>query len=92
MYLYGLFDDEKQNKVSLGSIKFLSEQLDRFLDIYEKKLTIDQDVDWDTINRLKTISTLLKQQRYGELIADPSFVIDFNDDNDGDYLPEYYPL
>ena len=92
MYLYGLFDDEKQNNVSLGSIKFLSEQLDRFLDIYEKKVTIDQDVDWDTINRLKTISTLLKQQRYGELIADPSFVIDFNDDNDGDYLPEYYPL
>lgn len=90
MYLYGYFNDEIP-KVSLGSIKFLTSQLNEFLAIYEKKVLIDDPEIRENVERLKQILTLLKQQRYNELIAEPNLVIDFNDDNE-EYLPEYYPI
>lgn len=90
MYLYGYFNDEIP-KVSLGSIKFLTSQLSELLAIYEKKVLIDDPRVRESIERLKQILILLKQQEYSELIAEPGMVIDFNDDNE-EYLPEYYPI
>ena len=92
MYLYGLFDNEDvSKKVSISSIKYLSSQLDAFLKIYENNVMIENDEDRQTIERLKRISELLKDGRYDQLIADPTFTIDFNDNND-DYLPDYFPI
>ena len=92
MYLYGVLDaDDASNKVSLSSIKFLAEQLDKFVKTYEREVVINDPTDRKTLERLKMISSLLNQQRYDQLILDPNFVIDFNNDADG-YLPEYFPF
>lgn len=92
MYLYGYYDNEdNKQKVSLGAVKYLSEQLDRFLKIYEKDIFIEDVEDRECLEQLKRISESLKNQRYHELIVDPQYVIDFND-NDEDYLPDYFPL
>lgn len=92
MYLYGTYDDHNTvKKVSLGSVKYLSQQLADFLEIYEENVMIDDDHQKEILERLKRISALLQQGRYDQLIADPRLIIDFNDDNE-DYLPSYYPI
>lgn len=91
MYLYGYYDNDNKEKVSLGAVKYLSEQLERFLKIYEKDVFIEDAEDRKCLEQLKLISQALKDQRYYELITDPQYVIDFNDDDD-DYLPDYFPL
>lgn len=91
MYMYGYFNDPEIQKIPLGSIKYLTRQLNEFISIYEKKVLIEDEETKEKFERLKTIASLLNQQRFGELITDPMAVIDFNDD-DEDYLPEWYPL
>ena len=92
MYLYGTYDDHNTvEKVSLGSVKYLSQQLADFLKIYEENVMIDDDHQKEILERLKRISSLLQQGRYDQLIADPRLIIDFNDNNE-DYLPSYYPI
>lgn len=91
MYMYGYFNDPKIQKISLGSIKYLTRQLNEFVSTYEKKVLIEDEEVKTKFERLKTIASLLNQQRFSELISDPMAVIDFNDD-DEDYLPEWYPL
>ena len=44
MYLFGYFEKEEKPKVSIDAIKFLSNQLEEFLNIYEK------EVEWDVKN------------------------------------------
>jgi hypothetical protein len=90
MYLYGYFDNKPPEKVSLGAIKFLTNQLDDFVKLYESDVLITEQDDRDVLNKLKTIRDLLKAQRYDMLITDPNYIIDFNDDNE-EYLPKYYP-
>ena len=82
-------DDIK--KVSLGSIKFLTTQLEQFVLLYEKNILLLSQEEVNIITQLKQIVTLLKEGRYNELINNPELIIDFNDNND-EYLPSYYPL
>lgn len=91
MYIYGYFQNEETPKVSLSAVKYLSEQLEKFLLIYEKEVLIDDEEDRKRIEQLKNISMLLKQGRYHELIVDPYSVIDFQNDDD-DYIPKYAPI
>lgn len=90
MYIYGYFNNDIP-KLSLGSIKFLTSQLNEFLAIYEKKILITSQEQRDTIERLKRILEILKSERYDQLISDPGWVIDYADDNE-EYLPDYYPV
>lgn len=82
-------DDIK--KVSLGSIRFLTTQLEQFVLLYEKNILLLSQEEVNIITQLKQIVTLLKEGRYNELINNPELIIDFNDNND-EYLPSYYPL
>ena len=91
MYLYGYFENEEKPKISIEAIQYLSSQLEKFLNIYEKEVYVDEPKDMETLRRLREISTLLKQQRYDQLIVDPSAVIDFNTQI-SEYLPSYYPI
>lgn len=91
MNLYGYFENDSKPKVSLGAVKFLTYQLDSFLNLYEKSVYIEEAEDRERLERLKIIRDYLKRHQYQMLINDPQAVIDFNDDNE-DYLPGYYPL
>lgn len=90
MYIYGYHDDSFV-KVSMSSIRYLTEQLGIFLSVYEKKILLTTDKDKETFERLKEIHMLLKNQRYDCLITNPSYVINFNVDNE-DYIPSYFPI
>ena len=87
MLIYGDFEKEERPK----SIRYLSEQLNQFVQIYEKKVYLENPKDKETLRQLKIIADLLKQERYDQLIVDPNMVIDFTDVGDG-YLPDYYPI
>ncbi len=78
-------------KVSLGSIKFLTKQLEEFINLYEKKIYITNDEDKKRLEDLKRILLILKSERYDQLINNPGRIIDYSDDNE-EYLPDYYPL
>ena len=88
--LYCDNNEEEIPKVSLGSIRFLAAQLSDFVELYGKKVLMNEE-EKELFNRLCMISQLLNDERYGMLIGDPNKVIDFNDCNE-DYLPDYYPL
>ena len=90
MYVYSYCDDEFV-KVSMSSIRFLTEQLGNFIAVYEKKILLVSDEDKEKFNRLKEIYSMLKNQRYDLLINNPSYVINFEID-DEEYLPGYYPI
>ena len=89
-YLYGYYIDDIQ-KISLGSIKFLREQLESFISTYEKNILIKNEDDRKRLDSLKEIVRLLKEERYDMLMNDPGRIIDYADDNE-EYLPSYYPL
>lgn len=90
LYEYMINTDDIK-KVSLGSIKYLTEQLEQFTTLYEKNILLLSQEEVNALTQLKQIVTLLKEGRYNELINNPELIIDFNDNND-DYLPSYYPL
>ena len=90
LYEY-LINTDDIKKVSLGSIKYLTSQLEMFVALYEKNILVINQEEVNIINQLKQIVILLKEGRYGELINNPELLIDFTDDNE-DYLPNYYPL
>lgn len=90
MYLYAYYTQDIP-KISLGSIKYLTHQLEEFIKIYEKKVYISNEADKQRLEDLKKILMILKSERYDMLITDPGRIIDYSDDNE-DYLPEYYPL
>ena len=90
MYLYAYYT-QNIPKISLGSIKYLTHQLEEFIKIYEKKVYISNESDKQRLEDLKKILSILKAERYELLINDPGRIIDFADDN-GDYLPDYFPL
>ena len=89
-YLYGYYTEDIQ-KISLGSIKFLREQLESFISTYEKNILIKNEDDRKRLDSLKEIVRLLKEERYDMLMNDPGRIIDYADDNE-EYLPSYYPL
>ena len=82
-------DDIK--KVSLGSVKYLTEQLEQFVQVYEKNILLLSQEEVNALTQLKEIANILKEGRYNELINNPELIIDFNDNNE-EYLPSYYPL
>lgn len=84
------YNPEKIIKVSISSIKYLTTQLSDFLELYGKKVLMNEE-EKESYNKLVIIVNLLKEKRYDELFVNPYFVIDFNDDTDN-YLPEYLPL
>jgi hypothetical protein len=90
LYEY-LINTDDIKKVSLGSIRYLTTQLEMFVALYEKNILVINQEEVNIINQLKQIVILLKEGRYGELINNPELLIDFTDDNE-DYLPDYYPL
>ena len=90
MYIYSDYHPEGIEKVSLGSVRFLATQLDELVTLYEKKILLKTPEQKQALEQLKIISKLLINEQYDQVITDPGYVIDF--DNDEDYLPEYYPL
>jgi hypothetical protein len=91
MYEY-FIDPDKIQKVSIRALRYLSSQLEMFLLLYEKNILITDRDSLERFNRLKQISEILKQERYDMLINNPELLIDFTDNIEDDYLPDYYPL
>lgn len=89
-FIYNQFSKDIQ-KIPLGSIKFLTSQLESFIEVYEKNVYISSEEDKQRIHDLKCILNILKNERYEELINCPGRIIDYSDDNE-EYLPSYYPL
>ena len=94
MLMYEYFiDTDKIKKISLRALKFMSKELESFLELYEKNILIVNKEELDNFNKLKQISTYLKEGNYGALMNNPELMIDFSDDDDEDeYLPSYFPL
>ena len=90
MYIYGYFNNDIP-KVSLGSIHFLTSQLEEFISLYEKKILITEQEDRDRLDQLKKILSILKAERYDLLMNNPGYVIGYADNNE-EYLPSYFPL
>ena len=94
MMMYEYFiDTDNIKKVSLRALRFMGQELEAFLQLYEKNILITNKEDLYNFNRLKQISSYLKQGNYGALMNNPELMIDFADYSDeDDYLPSYYPL
>ena len=90
MYIYGDYDNTFI-KVSMSSIRYLTEQLGFFISVYEKKILLVTDEDKENFRKLKEIYELLKYQRFDQLITNPTYVIDFRNDSE-EYIPKYYPI
>jgi hypothetical protein len=90
LYEYMINTDDIK-KVSLGSVKYLTEQLEHFVQVYEKNILLLSQEEVNALTQLKEIANILKEGRYNELINNPELIIDFNDNNE-EYLPSYYPL
>lgn len=90
MILHTQSDPNKIHKISLGAIKFLTKQLNDFVETYEKNILITSEEDLKKFEKLKNISKLLNEGQYDLLITYPNMFIDFNDDNE-EYIPEYFP-
>lgn len=90
LYEYMINTDDIK-KVSLGSVKYLTEQLEQFVQVYEKNILLLSQEEVNALTQLKEIANILKEGRYNELINNPELIIDFNDNNE-EYLPSYYPL
>jgi len=88
MYIY-TDNPDKVDKISIGSIKYLTRTLDDFVNIYEQNVYMS-DEDRQKLELIKEILMYLKHGRFDMLISDPS-IIDFNDD-DENYFPEYFPI
>lgn len=88
MYIYSY--NKEIPKISLGSIKFLTSQLEGFISLYEKKVLITSQEQRDKLDQLKRILVLLQTGQYNQLMTNPYMIIDFMDDNE-EYLPKYYP-
>ena len=92
MLMYEYFiEPDKINKISLRALKYLAQELSIFLSFYEKDILLVSQEEIDAINRLKQLSQILNAGQYNLLINNPELVIDFTDNSDNDYLPEYYP-
>jgi hypothetical protein len=90
MYLYSDYNNDFV-KVSMSSIRYLTEQLGLFLSVYEKKILLVTDEDKENFRKFKYLYGLLKTGQFDQLMTNPSYVIDFRNDVE-DYLPGYYPL
>lgn len=90
MYEYFINADDIK-KISLGSIKYMTNQLDMFLSLYEKNILVISKEEVEIINKLKQVVQILKEGRFNELINNPDLMIDFMDD-DEDYYPKYVPF
>lgn len=92
MLLYeNMIDPDDFKKISLRSLKFLTQELRIFLSFYEKDILLVTPEEVEAFEQLKKISDLLNQGRYDLLINNPDIMIDFTDDDDSSYLPSYYP-
>jgi hypothetical protein len=92
MLLYEYFiEPDKIEKVSLRALKFMSQELETFLSFYEKDILLVSQDEMDALNRLKKLSELLKTGQYDKLMNNPELMIDFSDNDETSYLPDYYP-
>ena len=81
LYEYMINTDDIK-KVSLGSVKYLTEQLEQFVQVYEKNILLLSQEEVNALTQLKEIANILKEGRYNELINNPELIIDFNDNNE----------
>lgn len=79
MIIYADNKDSDTQEILHSDIKFLTKQLGEFIKIYEDKIYISSQEDWDTLNKLKLIHQKLANQQYDQLINDPS-IIKYDDD------------
>jgi hypothetical protein len=92
MLLYEYFiEPDKINKISLRALKYFAQELSLFLSFYEKDILLVSQDEIDAFNRLKRLSQILNAGQYNLLVNNPELVIDFSDNSDNDYLPDYYP-
>jgi len=92
MLLYeNMIDPDDYKKISLRSLKFLAQELSIFLSFYEKDILLVTQEEVEAFEQLKKISSLLNQGRYDLLVNNPDIMIDFTDNDDTSYLPDYYP-
>ena len=86
-----MIDPDDYKKISLRSLKFLAQELSIFLSFYEKDILLVTQEEVEAFEQLKKISSLLNQGRYDLLVNNPDIMIDFTDNDDTSYLPDYYP-
>ena len=67
LYEYMINTDDIK-KVSLGSVKYLTEQLEQFVQVYEKNILLLSQEEVNALTQLKEIANILKEGRYNELI------------------------
>lgn len=92
MLLYEYFiEPDKIDKISLRALKYFAQELSLFLSFYEKDILLVSQDEIDAFNRLKRLSQILNAGQYNLLVNNPELVIDFSDNSDNDYLPDYYP-
>lgn len=92
MLLYeNMIDPDDYKKISLRSLKFLAQELSMFLSFYEKDILLVTQEEVDAFTQLRIISNILNEGRYDLLVNNPDIMIDFTDNDETSYLPEYYP-
>ena len=86
-----MIDPDDYKKISLRSLKFLAQELSMFLSFYEKDILLVTQEEVDAFTQLRIISNILNEGRYDLLVNNPDIMIDFTDNDETSYLPEYYP-
>lgn len=73
-----IFDDTPKHpdnqKIKRSDIQYMTQQLHKFIHIYESKVAIETDEVHDKINQLKQILSIMELERYDLLLNDPSII------------------
>jgi len=81
MILYTNNDDGNKEKIYHKDLQRLAKNINIFIDIYIKKIYIEDKENYEVISMLKNITNLIQQGRYDQIIEDTS-IISYEDPDD----------
>lgn len=81
MKLYQKIEKDRL-KINIKDIVYLTSQLDKFIQLYDKNFYEETDEQRLAIQRLKEITTLLKRRQYDTLFEHQEHLIEYNVSNE----------
>lgn len=70
-------ETEESEKIYEQDIQFMAGQLEKFVELYRKKVYMYEEEQVQALNYLEQITKLMKNKQYGVLINDTS-IIDYD--------------
>ena len=79
--------EQKKEPINIKDIIMLASQLDKFIEVYDKSIYLQNEEQREALEQLKVISAYFKKHDYQTLFEDKIQSIDFNPQN-SKFTPE----